>query len=157
MITETGRIVAIEDDGLWVQTIRKSACAQCSAQKGCGQAVLAKLGREPGYIKVSLNGQAPTQYQLGDYVEIGIGEDVLVKSTLVIYLLPLVMLLVGVIATSKLVANEAMSLLGGILGLIIGGLITRKLLTSGNRQSALEPVLIGSAAKPEIWLSESLD
>ena len=125
MITETGRIVAIDDDGLWVQTIRKSACASCSAQKGCGQAVLSKLGREPGYIKVSLNGDSADSYQLDQFVQVGIGEAVLVKSTLLIYLLPLVLMLVGILISSSWFSQEWQALLGGIVGLVGGGAITR--------------------------------
>ena len=46
MLTETGKVIAIEDDGLWVETLQLSACAQCAARQGCGQRVLAKAGMQ---------------------------------------------------------------------------------------------------------------
>ena len=29
MLTETGRVVAVDDDGLWVETVRRSTCNAC--------------------------------------------------------------------------------------------------------------------------------
>lgn len=43
MLSETGRVVAIDKDGLWVETLKTSSCAKCSAQSGCGQNLAAKL------------------------------------------------------------------------------------------------------------------
>ncbi|WP_317929373.1 SoxR reducing system RseC family protein [Halioxenophilus sp. WMMB6] len=155
MITEIGRVVAIEDDGLWVQTIRKSACASCSAQKGCGQAVLAKMGREPGFIRVSYEGHQADEFQLDDYVEIGIGEDVLMKSTLLVYLAPMIMLLVGILITGQLTTGEGWMVLGGIIGLLAGGYLSRTILNRNNRNARLQPILIGMTAKPAFWPLDS--
>ncbi|BFM07622.1 SoxR reducing system RseC family protein [Halioxenophilus aromaticivorans] len=145
MITETGRIVAIEDESLWVQTIRKSACAQCSARKGCGQAVLAQFGREPGYINVSLNGQHPSDYQLDQAVEIGIAEQVIVKSTLLIYLFPLLLMMIAIGLGSAMFEAEFMALISGIAGLGLGALIVRAFFAKSAGNQSLQPILIGRA------------
>lgn len=154
MITETGRIVAIEDDGLWVQTIRKSACASCQAQKGCGQAVLAKMGREPGYIRVAHDG-SKDDFQLDQFVEIGIAEDVLMSASLLIYLLPLVTMITGILIVTLWQGPEWHSVVGGIAGLIGGGLVTRFILARGSRNERLQPILIkeslGTIEKPNVW------
>lgn len=155
MITETGRVVAIDEDGLWVQTIRKSACAQCSAQKGCGQAVLAKMGRDPGFIKVLFGDQPAQGFQLDDFVTIGIGEDVLVKSTLLIYLVPLFTLLLGVLIGAQISSVEAVSAIAGFAGLVVGGLVTKIILSRGGRNSQLQPILLGLVSKPEFWPQSS--
>ena len=43
MIEEPGRVVAVEEGAVWVQTLRKSTCSSCSANAGCGQGLLDKL------------------------------------------------------------------------------------------------------------------
>ncbi len=151
MITETGRIVAIENDGLWVQTIRQSACAQCSAQKGCGQAVLARMGREPGYIKVGLQDYQASDFQLDEFVQIGIGEDVLVKSTLLIYIIPLLTLMLGIFSGSQIVQAEWAAVLGGVLGLGLGSLIAQVILSRNNGNARLQPILLGAVSRPVVW------
>lgn len=149
MITETARIVAIEPDSLWVQTIRKSACAQCSAKKGCGQAVLAQFGREPGYLNVSLRGQASQNYQLNQYVEIGIAEQVIVKSTLLIYLMPLLLMMVAIAISAAFTQSEPTAMLCGLAGLIGGAFLARTFLARDSGKTAFEPTLIGLAAGTE--------
>jgi sigma-E factor negative regulatory protein RseC len=52
MILETGVVVAVESDGLWVETIQKSACEVCVAEKGCGQKFLSKLAGKTVSIRV---------------------------------------------------------------------------------------------------------
>lgn len=42
VLYETGRVVAVDGDGLWLETLKKSTCGQCSARAGCGQQLLAK-------------------------------------------------------------------------------------------------------------------
>ena len=66
MILETGRIVAIEPEGVWVETIQKSACGSCKAEKGCGQSLINKWDGHTAYIWVLLEGRNPENYQLGN-------------------------------------------------------------------------------------------
>ena len=40
-IIESGRVVAVEETGVWVETIRSSACGSCAARSGCGHRTLA--------------------------------------------------------------------------------------------------------------------
>ncbi|GIR82921.1 MAG: hypothetical protein CM15mP84_06690 [Cellvibrionales bacterium] len=37
-LTETGRVVAIESDAVWVEADRSSACGKCAARAGVGMA-----------------------------------------------------------------------------------------------------------------------
>ena len=55
MIIETGTVVALESDALWVETIQKTACEACVAQKGCGTRVLSKLTGKTNRIRVLAN------------------------------------------------------------------------------------------------------
>ncbi len=128
MIKETGRVVAIEPDGLWVETIQLSSCASCSAQAGCGQGLLAKLGhKNVGHVRALLHEFDASQFHINDYVEIGIEENVITIDSLFAYLTPLFGLLVGAILGTRFadalpLSEEAASVVFGVLGLVVGGL-----------------------------------
>ena len=50
MLLETGRVVAVDADSVWVETIRRTTCGSCAVQKGCGHGLLNQLGPEGGDI-----------------------------------------------------------------------------------------------------------
>lgn len=60
MLTETGRVIAIDDDGVWVETLKQSACHQCKARKGCGQKLLASTFANTSKLKVYF--RSPTSF-----------------------------------------------------------------------------------------------
>jgi sigma-E factor negative regulatory protein RseC len=116
MIEEHAQVVALNADGVWVETQRRTACGQCAANKGCGTATLAKvLGNKRSRVR-ALNPKA-TSVAVGDEVIIGIDEQALVRGSLAVYTLPLLTMFVF-----------------GLLGQVLG---TQLLLES------LEPVTIG--------------
>ena len=43
MIEEQARVVALEEQGVWVETQRRSACGNCSVNNSCGTALLGKV------------------------------------------------------------------------------------------------------------------
>ena len=77
MIVETGTVVAVESDSLWVETIQKTACEACVAKKGCGTRVLSKLTGKTNRIRV-LQQQSADDLVIGQDVSFAIPEDVLV-------------------------------------------------------------------------------
>jgi sigma-E factor negative regulatory protein RseC len=123
MIEEQGKVVAVKDDWVWVQTERKTVCGQCSANKGCGTSVLAKVfGNKTSSIAVIKS----LPVQVGDEVVIGIEENSLVKGSLLIYALPLVLLiafgLLGeVVSAQVLLSNtDILTVLFSIFGFAVG-------------------------------------
>ncbi len=147
MLTETGRIVAIENDALWVETIQKSTCGQCAAQKGCGQSLLSKMGQSSGHLRVLLQGRSPSAYQLGEEVTIAIADDLVVKSALLIYLLPLCVMLVFSLFAHTYFNNEGLTIASAILGLVLGGLLLRWHAFSQRNNSQQQPIIIDHLAK----------
>lgn len=121
MIEETGRVVAVEQGAVWVETIRKSACDSCSSQKGCGHSVLAKLGSGKNHVRV-LNNFSLSE---GDEVVIGIPEDVVVKGSLMAYFLPLLTLLFASVVGQLMWDTEAYTIGCGVAGLGVGFLLVR--------------------------------
>lgn len=71
---------------MWVQTLRKSTCSSCSAKATCGQGVLDSLGlgRERGHVRALCR----LPVQVGDQVMIGVREEQLLQSAVLVYLLP---------------------------------------------------------------------
>jgi sigma-E factor negative regulatory protein RseC len=142
MILETGRIMAIETDGVWVETIRKSACGSCKAEKGCGQSLINKWDGHTAYIWVLLEGRNPADYQLGDEIQIGIPEEVIVKGAMLVYMVPLITLLLATAFAHHQFAHEGISTLSGFAGLLLGGLIVRWHSWRNRLNSDLQPVLV---------------
>lgn len=145
MIAETGRIVAVEPNGLWVETIQRSTCGSCAAQKGCGTSLLARLAGHSSYLWVLLDGRDPARYQLGDDIQLGIPEDVVVKGSLFVYLLPLLLMIVGSGLADAWSASEGLSVLGALVGLLFGGLVVRWRAQQTRFDPRLQPVLLDEA------------
>ena len=145
MILETGTVVAIESDSLWVETIQKSACDACVAEKGCGQKFLSKLAGKTTSIRVLLNGQSRKDFSLGQSVNIGIPEDVIVLASLLVYLLPIV----GAVAGAALIGSsgtDLQAMVGAVAGLLAGAWLVRMHSTRSRNDLRYNPVLIDSAA-----------
>ncbi len=142
MLQETGTIVKIDTDALWVETLQKTACQSCSAQKGCGQQVLAKALTSSTVIRVLLDGKSPGNFQLDQQVVIGIPDDVVVLGSLLIYLLPLVMLILFATLSFHLVPSDGIAAAGAIVGLVVGGLLVRWRSAATRHDPRLQPVLL---------------
>ena len=92
MLEETAQVVRIKGDEVWVETQRRSSCASCSAEKGCGTATLSKvLGNRRNVVRVL----SAIPLGVGDQVVIGIREEALVRGSLAVYAVPILLLLLG--------------------------------------------------------------
>lgn len=148
MPTEIGRVLAVETEGMLVETIRRSACGSCAAQKGCGHALLPQLSAgRGGRIRV-LPAQADTeQYRVGDDVQINIPDGVLLRGSFVAYGVPLLLLLAGALAAASwLPGNQDLTAAaGGAAGLVLGYALVRWHGARHRHDPALQPALIGRA------------
>jgi len=146
VIRETGRVVAIEDDSVWVETIQQSACQTCVAEKGCGQSLIAKITGKTTAIKVLLGQHDVSCVGMDESVVIGIPEHVVVSGTLLVYLLPLLTMIAGILLAESLVitstTSDVYAVLGGLFGLVIGSLIVRVHSYLNRNNPDVHPVLI---------------
>lgn len=149
MLTETGRVVAVERDHLWVETVNRTACGSCAAEKGCGQNLLARWAAKSAYMKVALDGRDPALFRVDDQVCIGIPEDVVVKSSLLIYSLPVLLLLAGGSAGQYAMESEVASAAGALLGLLGGGALVKFFSRIISRNPRLRPVILDMLAGNE--------
>jgi sigma-E factor negative regulatory protein RseC len=151
MLTETGRVVALEEDGLWVETIRKSTCGSCSVRKGCGHGLLNRMADgKRGYIRVLPGDQSIDNIRIDDQVLISIPEEVILRGSFIAYILPLLGMLLGAVAAVNwLPGNTDLSaLLGAMAGLGLGFLLVRWHGLRHRLDPAYQPVLQGAAGSP---------
>ncbi len=126
MLTETGRVIAVDDDGLWVETLKKTVCSGCAARHGCGQRLLARTSQNLSLIKALFRRDGPDEiWSVGDTVAIGLEETALLKAALFVYLGPLVSLLVFVLVGAGLGLPDGVLALLAAAGILFGGLIVR--------------------------------
>ena len=91
-LSETGRVVAIEPDAVWIEADRSATCGKCAARAGCGQGALsAFLQSGKGRVRaMSSETLSAAQCTLGDEVVIQVPEATVLGGTLLIYGFPLV-------------------------------------------------------------------
>ncbi|MDT8384673.1 MAG: SoxR reducing system RseC family protein [Gammaproteobacteria bacterium] len=147
MIEEHAQVVAVNTDGIWVETQRRSACGQCAVNKGCGTATLAKvLGNKRSRVR-ALNPHA-TPVTVGDEVVIGIDEQALIKGSLAVYTLPLLTmflfaLLGDVLGTQLLLESSELVAIGfGIFGLLLGYVWVGRFTASIASDERYQPILL---------------
>jgi len=136
MAREEGVVASIEKDG-WAQVIttRGDACANCSSSHFCGA-----MGSGANMVVKALN---RARAGIGDRVTLEIGSGTLVKSALIVYLLPVLGLVGGMIIGSEIDGGTGTTIpmilsFGGLaLGFLLTVLISRGMSTD-NR---LSPVI----------------
>lgn len=121
MIEETGKVVAVEEDAVWVETIRQSSCQSCSAKSSCGHSALSKLGRSTVHLRAGTR----QQYAVGDEVVIGVPESVVVTSSVLAYLMPLVVALLFALPVDAWTGSDGLTALAGLVGLAAGFIALR--------------------------------
>lgn len=123
MLEESGVVVAIDGNQAWVQTIRKSACSSCEAKSGCGQGVLARISDGKANQVLVAN---TLNLEVGDEVLLGIPEDMLIKASVMVYLLPLLVMIIAASITEKWIApGDGWVAASGLLGLALGFLLVK--------------------------------
>ncbi|RRV36739.1 transcriptional regulator [Pseudomonas sp. o96-267] len=140
MIEEQGRVVALEPGAVWVETLRKSTCSSCSANAACGQGLMDRLGvgRQRGYVRAL----SQTPLAVGDTVIIGVREDLLVRSSLLVYLLPLLGLFAAALLADGLGLSEPLVILAGLSGLLASWLLVRWRAARVAENPLLQPVVL---------------
>ena len=146
-LLETGRVVAIESDAVWIEADRSAACGRCAARAGCGQGALSGLlqkdkGRVRALSSVALDA---TECVVGDNVWVRVPEASVLTGTALIYGFPL---LVGT-AVSLLLSSggDAPAAAGFCLGTVSGFAILHRLAVrlGGKMPGFAEPELAGKA------------
>lgn len=90
MIEELAIVAKIENNEVWVETRATKGCSGCLQKNGCSTSVLDKLIR-----KKAVAVDCDIDLKAGDEVLVGIEEGVLIRASLLLYLLPLLAMVLG--------------------------------------------------------------
>lgn len=147
MFTEIGQVIAVEGDTAWVQTQSKTGCSSCQVSSTCGSGIVNKAFSHKVFVtplKNTLNAH------INDEVEVGIPEDLVLKASLAVYLLPLICLMLAIGLSSLLLPEltELGSIISAALGLTVGFLLVRWLVKHRSNQQKLEPKLMKIVKRP---------
>jgi sigma-E factor negative regulatory protein RseC len=88
MIEEQAIVTRIEANQVWIKSLQSSACGGCVQQTSCGTATLAKL-----LPKREFAVDCDLDLNVGDCVRVQIDDSHLILSSLLLYLLPLIVTL----------------------------------------------------------------
>ena len=144
---ETGRVVAVEadDEALWVDTIRPSTCGSCAANKGCGHGLLNRVADgHTGYVRVLSGVVSARQCAVDDQVRISIPEQVILRGSMLVYMLPLIFMLAGAASVDVVwsAAGQAGTVVGAMLGLALGFALVRWHAWRHRQDSTLQPTVL---------------
>jgi sigma-E factor negative regulatory protein RseC len=142
MIRETGRVITVDCNELWVETIQQSACKTCAAEKGCGQRLIAKATGNTTAIRVLPGLCKLESIRVNDQVVIGIPEKVIVNGTFLTYFLPLITMVTAVILAGQLSNSDVVAAFGALSGLLFGGAIVRLHSHLNHNNHDIHPILL---------------
>lgn len=126
MLEEVAVVKEVHHKHILVSSSRLNGCNACQAKSNCGQRSLAGLfGRKD--VLIRLENPDNLIAKPGQSVILGLHEQALLVSSLVMYLLPLLIMIIVAVLTHLAHYSEGMVILSGLLGLALGFLISRKL------------------------------
>ncbi len=100
-----------------IEVVRKTACGLCGQTSGCGNAFWGKLF---AHKASSFKAQNHINATVGQSVIVGIDETAVMKSALILYLVPLATMLLGAILAAQIIDTDLTAMLGASVGLVLG-------------------------------------
>ncbi|WP_021022102.1 SoxR reducing system RseC family protein [Salinivibrio costicola] len=117
MIKALAEVTGYQDGWLSLACQQQTSCGSCKSQSQCGTGIVSKA--LPGKVN-HVSVRSPEPLPTGTLVEIGLGEATLVRSALVVYMVPLMMMFVGALLGQFFFAALAGSGEGGVIALSLG-------------------------------------
>lgn len=114
MLEELALVTRSDEHHVFVKSLQSSACSHCQQQSSCGASLYARF-----LPKRELAISSSIPLQVGDKVIVGIEESQLLVTSLLLYLLPLLLMLVGVGVMGNHAQTPA-SVLAALSGLMAG-------------------------------------
>ena len=131
--------IASNDSTAILEIERKTACGLCGQTRGCGNSIWGKLF---AHQSTAFKAQNRINAKVGDSVIVGINEKALLKSALLLYILPLVTMLIGAILASQIHDTNGSAMIGAAAGLILGLLWVKGHTLSSSYFRLQQPVIL---------------
>lgn len=143
MLETRAIVISLDGNDAVVESLQGGGCGNCDSENGCGSGKLSQLFcSEPRRFRVRNEANA----QVGAMVQIALADGLLMRSALLVYMLPLLLLLVGAVIGAGLInddqSKDLYSALGGLTGLIAGFVTARKLSLRRHSTSVALPVIL---------------
>jgi len=142
LLTETARIVKVEQDAIWVMATEKTACGGCAEQKGCGTGALAQWMARKSLLRVAIKDKPADLFHCEDEVVIGVPEEVVISGTLLLYVLPLLAMIIGAGIGYWQFATDLATATFAAIGLLTGGYLAARQSARRNDPAKIHPVLL---------------
>ena len=147
MIETRAIVISREGKEALVEATQSGGCGNCESENGCGSRNLSKLlSNKPRRFRVKNDANA----QVGAIVQIALHEGQLLRSALVIYVLPLIFLLggtmLGVHWSDDISGIDARSVIGGGAGLMLGFALAKLASTKQRFLAVSLPVILPVSA-----------
>ncbi len=114
-------------------------CGNCSQRDGCGSRVLNDMGPDTQHL---LRVKCPQPLAPGQRVEVGIPEASLIRSSLLVYMLPLVCMLLLAAVMQGIYSTDSAAITGGLAGVVGGFLLAHLAAAQLAHKPAYQPVII---------------
>ncbi len=126
MIQETGRIIDIKEINgektVLVECISKSACKSCSSNDNCGVGVVAKgLTNRAHHLSMPYK----QGMKINESIELFIENKDIVKSSMIVYIIPLLLFVSGCSVSYLFTNNEPLVIAISLISLFIGTFIAK--------------------------------
>ncbi len=126
MLETRAIVIHLQGNDALVEAIGGGGCGNCDSENGCGSGKLSKLFcTKPRQFTVRNEANAVA----GDEVQITLPDGVLLRSSMLIYVLPLSLLMsggmVGAHLADDVATKDAYSALGSLIGLVAGFAVAR--------------------------------
>jgi len=121
MIEQQAIILSTENQGenpsATIEIVRETACELCGKTRGCGNALWGKIF---AHKTTSFKAENSIDAKVGQSVIVGIDEKAVMKSALLLYIVPLVTMLIGTILASQISSTDFVAMIGAAAGLVVG-------------------------------------
>lgn len=126
MLETRAIVVHVQDNEALVETKGGIGCGNCNSETGCTSGKLSQLFcSKPRQFKVQNQAQAA----IGDEVQIVLPDGVLLRSSILMYVMPLTLLLAGGMLgahfASGAEARDGLATLGSLSGLVAGFVLAK--------------------------------
>jgi len=126
MLQETGRIIDIKvidgEKTAIIECISKSACKSCSSNDNCGVGVVAKGVSDKSH---KLFMPYKEGMEINNNIELLIENKDIVKSSLIVYIIPLIFFVLTCVISYQLTDNEPLVITFSVMSLVLGSILAK--------------------------------
>ena len=127
MIEEQAVVIKASKERVTLEVVRDKPCGLCGQVRGCGNSIWGKIfSHQSGHIETRNDLNA----KLGDVVILGIDETLMLKSSLMLYGVPLLSMFLGMVIANSFAKEmvELYTLVGAVTGLFFGVVMIKRVI-----------------------------